>query len=114
MSDVFIVDGARTPLGGLSDKLSSLTANVLGSSAISAVIERTELLVETVKEVFMACVLSTGLKQCPARQAMLGAELLNTTGAVTLNKACGSGMRATICGVNSIIAETTTSWWEVD
>ncbi len=106
MTDVFIVDGARTPIGGLLGDLSSVTANELGSTSISAVMERTELPAEAVDEVFMGCVLPAGLKQCPARQAMLGAGLLNTTGAVTLNKACGSGMQATIYGVDSIIAGT--------
>ena len=61
---------------------------------------------EAVDEVFMGCVLPAGLKQCPARQAMLAAGIPSTTGAVTINKACGSGMQATIFGIDSIAAGT--------
>ena len=106
MSDIVIIDGARTPMGGLLGDLADATANELGSTAISATLERSGVSAEAVDEVFMGCVLPAGLKQCPARQAMLGAGIPNTTGAVTINKACGSGMQATIFGADSISAGT--------
>ena len=106
MSDVLIVDGARTPMGGLLGDLADATANELGTTAIAATLERAGVAPEAVDEVFMGCVLPAGLKQCPARQAMLGAGIPSTTGAVTINKACGSGMQATIFGADSITAGT--------
>ena len=106
MSDVLIVDGARTPMGGLLGDLADATASELGTSAIAATLERASVAPEAVDEVFMGCVLPAGLKQCPARQAMLAAGIPSTTGAVTINKACGSGMQATIFGIDSIAAGT--------
>jgi len=106
MSDVLIVDGARTPMGGLLGDLADATANELGTTAIAATLERAGVAPEAVDEVFMGCVLPAGLKQCPARQAMLAAGIPSTTGAVTINKACGSGMQATIFGIDSIAAGT--------
>src|SRR5210317_919290 len=106
MSDIMIIDGARTPMGGLLGDLAEATANELGSTAISAALERSGVSAEAVDEVFMGCVLPAGLKQCPARQAMLGAGIPNTTGAVTINKACGSGMQSAIYGFDSIVAGT--------
>ena len=106
MSDVLIIGGARTPMGGLLGDLSEATANELGTTAIAATLERTGVAPEAIDEVFMGCVLPAGLKQCPARQAMLGANIPSSTGAVTINKACGSGMQATIFGADSITAGT--------
>ncbi len=106
MSDVLIIGGARTPMGGLLGDLSEATANELGTTAIAATLERTGVAPEAIDEVFMGCVLPAGLKQCPARQAMLGANIPSSTGAVTINKACGSGMQATILGADSITAGT--------
>ena len=106
MTDIMIIDGARTPMGGLLGDLADATANELGTTAISATLERSGVNAEAIGEVFMGCVLPAGLKQCPARQAMLGAGVPNTTGAVTVNKACGSGMQATIFGADSISAGT--------
>ena len=106
MTDVMIIDGARTPMGGLLGDLADATANELGTTAISATLERSGASAEAIDEVFMGCVLPAGLKQCPARQAMLGAGIPNTTGAVTINKACGSGMQATIFAADSITAGT--------
>ena len=106
MSDVLIIGGARTPMGGLLGDLSEATANELGTTAIAATLERTGVSPEAIDEVFMGCVLPAGLKQCPARQAMLGANIPSSTGAVTINKACGSGMQATIFGADSITAGT--------
>ena len=106
MTDVMIIDGARTPMGGLLGDLADATANELGTTAISATLERSGARADAIDEVFMGCVLPAGLKQCPARQAMLGAGIPNTTGAVTINKACGSGMQATIFAADSITAGT--------
>lgn len=106
MSDVLIVDGARTPMGGLLGDLAETTANELGTTAITATLERAGVAPEAIDEVFMGCVLPAGLKQCPARQAMLAAGIPASTGAVTINKACGSGMQATIFGADSITAGT--------
>ncbi|MDG2461011.1 MAG: thiolase family protein [Luminiphilus sp.] len=106
MKDVMIIDGARTPMGGLLGDLAGATANELGTTAIGATLERADAQAEAIDEVFMGCVLPAGLKQCPARQAMLGAGIPSTTGAVTINKACGSGMQAAIFGADSVTAGT--------
>ncbi|MEM6582213.1 MAG: thiolase family protein [Pseudomonadota bacterium] len=103
---VVIVDGARTPMGGLLGALSSVPAPELASTAISAAIARSNVDAGDIDEVFMGCVLPAGLKQCPARQSAIGAGIPKSTGAVTVNKACGSGMQATIFGYDSIIAGT--------
>lgn len=103
---VVIVDGARTPMGGLQGSLSAVAAPELASTAIAAAVERSGIDAADIDEVFMGCVLPAGLKQCPARQAAIGAGIPNAAGAVTLNKACGSGMQATIFGYDSILAGT--------
>ena len=107
MSDsIYIVGGARTPMGGLLGDLADVAATELGSIAIGAALDRTGVAAYSVDEVFMGCVLPAGLKQCPARQAMLGAGIPSSTGAVTVNKACGSGMQAAIYAIDSIKAGT--------
>jgi acetyl-CoA C-acetyltransferase len=103
---VVIIDGARTPMGGLQGSLSSVPATELASTAITATVQRAGIDAADIDEVFMGCVLPAGLKQCPARQAAIGAGIPKSTGAVTLNKACGSGMQATIFGYDSIVAGT--------
>jgi acetyl-CoA C-acetyltransferase len=103
---VVIVDGARTPMGGLMGCLSSLPATELGTVVIAATLERSKVPAEDVDEVFMGCVLPAGLKQGPARQAALGAGLPASTGCVTLNKICGSGMQAVVYGHDQIVAGT--------
>ena len=105
-NSVVIVDGARTPMGGLLGSLSAVPAPELASTAIAAAISRSRLNPADVDEVFMGCVLPAGLRQCPARQAAIGAGIPKSTGAVTVNKACGSGMQATIFGHDSIVAGT--------
>ncbi len=106
MSDnaVYIVAGARTPMGGLQGSLSDVTAPELGSTAIAATIERAGIAAADIEEVIMGCVLPAGLKQGPARQAAMGAGIPPSTGAVTVNKLCGSGMQATIYGHDTIKA----------
>jgi len=103
---VVIVDGARTPMGGLQGALSPVRAPDLAATAIAATIEKSGISIDAIDEVFMGCVLPAGLKQCPARQAAIGAGIPDAAGAVTVNKACGSGMQATIYGYDSIVAGT--------
>jgi acetyl-CoA C-acetyltransferase len=86
--------------------LAAVPATDLGSTAIRAAVERASVSAASVDEVFMGCVLPAGLKQCPARQAARNAGLPDDVGAVTVNKACGSGMQATIFGIDSIRAGT--------
>lgn len=103
---VLIIDGARTPMGGLSGVLAPVPAPELAAVAARATLEKSGVEPAAVNEVFMGCVLPAGLKQCPARQTSIAAGIPVSTGAVTVNKACGSGMQATIFGYDSIIAGT--------
>jgi acetyl-CoA C-acetyltransferase len=93
---VVIVSAARTPLGRFQGELSSLSAHKLGAHAIGAAVERAKLAPDRIDEVFMGCVLPAGQGQAPARQAARGAKLPDGTGATTINKVCGSGMKATM------------------
>jgi acetyl-CoA C-acetyltransferase len=91
---IVIVSAARTPIGSMTGELSSFAAHQLGAHAIKAAVERAGLKPEQVQEVFMGCVLPAGQGQAPARQATLGAGLPMSAGATTINKVCGSGMKA--------------------
>lgn len=93
---VVIVSAVRTPLGRFQGDLSSFSAHNLGSHAIGAALERAKLSPDRIDEVFMGCVLPAGQGQAPARQAARGAKLPDATGATTINKVCGSGMKATM------------------
>jgi acetyl-CoA C-acetyltransferase len=93
---VVIVSAVRTPLGRFLGDLSSFSAHNLGSHAIGAALERAKLSPDRIDEVFMGCVLPAGQGQAPARQAARGAKLPDATGATTINKVCGSGMKATM------------------
>ncbi|HMF49691.1 MAG TPA: hypothetical protein VK603_13660, partial [Candidatus Saccharimonadales bacterium] len=93
---VVIVSAARTPLGKFLGDLSPFSAHKLGSHVIGAAVERAKLSPERVDEVFMGCVLPAGQGQAPARQAARGAKLPDATGATTINKVCGSSMKATM------------------
>ncbi|HWN77666.1 MAG TPA: acetyl-CoA C-acetyltransferase, partial [Bradyrhizobium sp.] len=93
---VVIVSAARTPLGRFMGDLSPFSAHKLGSHVIGAALERAKLAPERIDEVFMGCVLPAGQGQAPARQAARGAKLPDATGATTINKVCGSGMKATM------------------
>lgn len=103
---VVIISGARTPMGGLLGALATVTAPELGAIAISATVEHSEVKTSDTDEAFMGCVLPAALKQCPARQAAIGAGIPASAGAVTANKACGSGTQAAIFGYDSILAGT--------
>lgn len=104
MSDIVIVSGARTPMGGFQGSLSSVAAVDLGAAAICAAIERAGVAPADVQEVIMGCVLPAGLKQGPARQASLNAGLPSATGCTTINKLCGSGMKAVMMAFDSLKA----------
>jgi acetyl-CoA C-acetyltransferase len=91
---IVIVSAARTPMAGFQGEFASLTSPQLGAAAIAAALERSGLKPEQIEEVLMGCVLPAGLGQAPARQAALGANLPLATGCTTVNKMCGSGMRA--------------------
>jgi acetyl-CoA C-acetyltransferase len=93
---VVIVSAARTPLGRFQGELSSFSAHNLGSHVIGAALERGKVAADRIDEVFMGCVLPAGQGQAPARQAARGARLPDATGATTINKVCGSGMKATM------------------
>src|SRR6056297_2883670 len=92
--NVVIVSGVRTPMGGFQGSLASVSATDLGALTIAEAVKRAGLQPVDVQEVIMGNVLPAGLKQGPARQAMRKAGLPDNTGATTINKLCGSGMKA--------------------
>ena len=91
---IVIVSLARTPMGAFQGELKGFAATELGAAAIRAAVERAGIRAEEVDEVIMGCVLAAGQGQAPARQAALGAGLALATGCTTINKMCGSGMKA--------------------
>ncbi len=98
MEDVVIVGAARTPIGKFNGAFASLTATQLGAAAIHAAVERAQVDPASVSECIMGNVVGAGLGQAPARQAAIGAGLPETVGALTINKVCGSGMKAAMLG----------------
>jgi acetyl-CoA C-acetyltransferase len=105
MSDsIVIAAAARTPIGGLLGDFASLAAHQLGAVAIGAALQRSGVPGDAVDEVLMGNCLPAGQGQAPARQAALGAGLPQSAGAVTLNKMCGSGMRAMMFGHDMLLA----------
>lgn len=103
---VVIVAAARTPMAAFQGEFAALTAPQLGSAAIAAAVERAGLKPEHVDEVIMGCVLPAGQGQAPARQASLGAGLPLSAGCTTVNKMCGSGMRAAMFAHDMLLAES--------
>jgi len=103
---VVIVSGARTPMGGLRGSLKALTAVQLGTVAIKEAVARAGIDAADIDEVIMGNVLSAGLRQGPARQAAIEAGIPKSTGAVTINKLCGSGMQAAMFAHDAIVAGT--------
>ncbi|RQM49850.1 acetyl-CoA C-acyltransferase [Paraburkholderia bannensis] len=101
---VVIVAAARTPMAGFQGDFASLTAPQLGAAAIAGALERAGLKPEQIDEVVMGCVLPAGQGQAPARQASLGAGLPLAAGATTVNKMCGSGMRAAMFAHDMLLA----------
>ncbi|HEV8109763.1 MAG TPA: acetyl-CoA C-acetyltransferase, partial [Burkholderiales bacterium] len=91
---IVIVSSARTPMGAFQGELKGFAAAQLGAAAIRAAVERARIRPDEVQEVIMGCVLPAGQGQAPARQASLGAGLPLAAGCTTVNKMCGSGMKA--------------------
>ena len=104
--NIIITGAARTPMGGFQGVLSGATAADLGAAAIAAAVKRSQLGNDVIDEVIMGCVLPAGQGQAPARQASLGAGLELATGCTTINKMCGSGMKATMLAHDLIRAGT--------
>jgi acetyl-CoA C-acetyltransferase len=104
MSDVVIVGAKRTAIGSFLGQFTGVPTPELGATAIRAAVEQAGIAPDTVQEVIMGCVLPAGLGQAPARQAALGAGLPNGAACVTLNKVCGSGMKAIMLGADLIRA----------
>ncbi len=102
MPDAVIVSACRTPIGRLQGGLSSFSAPQLGSLAIREAMKRADLKGEDIDEVIMGTVLQAGLGQNPARQAQLGADIPPEVGAFTVNKVCGSGLKAVMLAANEI------------
>ncbi|MCC7548612.1 MAG: acetyl-CoA C-acetyltransferase [Burkholderiales bacterium] len=103
---VVIVGAARTPMGAMQGELKDFTAPELGAVAIRAAVERAGLAADQVDEVIMGCVLAAGQGQAPARQASLGAGLPLAIGCTTINKMCGSGMKAAMLANDLLLAGT--------
>src|SRR5689334_15292183 len=99
-----ILSACRTPMGRLQGPLSSFTATQLGALAVRAALERAGVRPEEVNEVIMGSVLPAGVGQAPARQAALGAGLPETVAALTINKVCGSGLKAVMLASQAIRA----------
>lgn len=102
--DVYIHSAARTPIGSFQGALADFTAPELGAHAIRAALDATSIEDQQVDEVIMGNVISAGVKQAPARQAMRQAGLPDACGAATVNKVCGSGMKATMFATDLIRA----------
>jgi acetyl-CoA C-acetyltransferase len=103
---IVIVSAARTPMGGFQGDLKGFAAPELGAAAIRAAVERARIRPEQVEEVIMGCVLPAGQGQAPARQASLGGGLPLATGCTTINKMCGSGMKAAMLAHDLLAAGT--------
>jgi acetyl-CoA C-acetyltransferase len=101
---IVIVGSARTPIGGFQGELKDATAADLGAASIRAALERSGVQPDTVEEIVFGCVLPAGQGQAPARQAAIHAGLPFATGATTVNKMCGSGMKAVMMGHDLIAA----------
>src|SRR5678810_180137 len=101
---VVIVSASRTPMGAFQGELKGFAAPELGAAAIRAAVERAKVRPEDVQEVLMGCVLPAGQGQAPARQASLGAGLPLAAGCTTINKMCGSGMKAAMLAYDILAA----------
>lgn len=100
--DIVIVAGSRTAMGSFQGALSSLSAPELGAAVIQDTLKRANLVAQDIDEIILGCVLPAGLKQAPARQAMRLAGVPDHVGATTINKICGSGMKAVMQAANEI------------
>ena len=107
MTDPTIIAGlARTPMGGMQGELADASAPDLGATAIKGALEKSGIDLEEINETIMGCVLPAGIGQAPARQASIGAGLSNTKPSTTINKMCGSGMKAIMLAHDAINAGT--------
>ena len=104
MTHVFVLGAQRTPIGSFQGALADRSAPELGAHAIGAAIDHAGIGADTIDEVLMGCVLSAGAKQAPARQAMRSAGIPDSVGATTVNKVCGSGMKAAMLATDLIRA----------
>ncbi len=102
MENVVIVSAQRTPVGSFQGQLSTIAAPKLGSIAIKAAIEKAQIKFSDIEEVIMGEVLTAGVGQAPARQAALFAGISNSAHCLTINKVCGSGLKAVMLGSDSI------------
>jgi acetyl-CoA C-acetyltransferase len=109
--DVVVVGAARTPIGKFLGALSPLTAPRLGAVAIRAAVERSGIDPSSIDEVFMGNVVSAGIGQAPARQAAIGAGIPDSVPATTINKVCGSGLKAIMLAAQAILAGDGTPTW---
>jgi len=103
MEPIFIVSAARTPIGAFSGALSQLSAPTLGAIAIKGALARAKLAPESIEEVFMGNVLTGGIGQAPARQALIFSGIPNTVPATTVGKVCGSGLQAILFGAKTLL-----------
>ena len=104
MKNVVIASAVRTPIGGFNGSLSSIPATKLGSIVIKEAIKRAGIKAREVEQVIMGNVLPAGLGQAPARQSALGAGLPLSVNALTINKVCGSGLKAVMLAAQAIMA----------
>lgn len=102
MSDVFVVDALRTPFGSFNGMLADVTAPQMATTVMQGLLTRTGLAADRVDEVIVGQVLSGGCGQAPARQAMRGAGIPDSAHALTINKVCGSGLKAIMLGADAI------------
>lgn len=100
--DILIAGAARTPMGGFQGELSALTGPQLGAAAIRAAVARSGAKADAIDEVYMGCVLPAGVGQAPARQASIHGGLANTVPCTTVNKVCGSGMKAMMLAADQL------------
>src|SRR4051794_9164940 len=101
-NEAWIVDGVRTPIGAMNGSLAAVAATQLGATCIQALLARTKVEPGRIDEVIMGNVLSAGQGQNPARQAAIGAGLPVAVGAATVNKVCGSGLKAVMMAADAI------------
>ena len=104
MSDVVIVGAKRTAIGSFLGQFTGVPTPVLGTAAIRGALEHAGIAPDQVDEVIMGCVLPAGLGQAPARQAALAADIPASAGCTTINKVCGSGMKAVMLAHDAIKA----------
>ena len=102
--NIVIASAKRTPIGSFQGSLSKIKATELGSSVVKENLQETKLEPSQIDEVIMGCVLPAGLGQAPARQVSIGANIPVNVGATTINKMCGSGMKAIMMGYDSILS----------